>query len=339
MRDAFLKACKGIRPPYTPVWFMRQAGRYMPEYQKIRQKYDFLTMCKTPEIAAEVTLQPVKILNVDAAILFSDILIPLEAMGLKIEFVNDQGPKVLPPLRTGADLKNLMPIELSAIDFVFKTIKILLKELDVPLIGFSASPFTLATYLVEGGSSKDFVNTKRFIFSEPESFHNLMEILTEATTQYLIEQIKAGVHAVQIFDTWAGILSPYDYAVFCKPYLKKIIEKLSETIPVIYYCSNTSGLLNSIKNLEVDVFSFDWRVDIKEACLNLDYKPFQGNLDPMVLLGREDEILKRVRTILIDGRYAKSHIFNLGHGVHINTKVDILKKVVDFIHEFHFEEV
>ncbi|WP_353684499.1 uroporphyrinogen decarboxylase [Thermodesulfovibrio sp. 3907-1M] len=339
MRDAFLKACKGVRPPYTPVWFMRQAGRYMPEYQKIRQKYDFLTMCKTPEIAAEVTMQPIKILDVDAAILFSDILIPLEAMGLKVEFINDKGPEVSPPVRTGSELKILRPLELPAIDFVFKTIKILLKELDVPLIGFSASPFTLATYLIEGGSSKDFINTKRFIFSEPENFHNLMEILTDATMQYLLEQIKAGVHAVQIFDTWAGILSPYDYAIFCKPYLKKIIEKLSSTVPLIYFCPNTSGLINHIKDLEVDVFSLDWRVDIKEACLNFDYRPLQGNLDPLVLLGREDEVLKRVKTILIDGRCAKSHIFNLGHGVNINTSVDVLKKVVDFIHEFRFEEV
>lgn len=338
MKDAFLKACQGIRPSYTPVWFMRQAGRYMPEYQKIRQKYDFLTMCKTPEIAAEVTLQPVKILNVDAAILFSDILIPLEAMGLKIDFI-DKGPEVSPVIRTGFDLKNLKEFDLSAVDFVFETIKILIKELDVPLIGFSASPFTLATYVIEGGSSKDFVNTKRFIFSEPQNFHRLMETLTEATTKYLIEQINAGVHAVQIFDTWAGILSPFDYGIFCKPYLEKILKQISMSVPVIYYCSNTSGLLNQIKDLEFDVFSLDWRVDIKDACFYLNYRPIQGNLDPLVLLGREDEILKRVKNVLIDGNSAKSHIFNLGHGVNINTNVDVLKKVVDFIHEFRFEEV
>jgi len=339
MRDAFIKASKGIRPSYTPVWFMRQAGRYMPDYQKIRQKYDFLTMCKTPEIAAEVTLQPVRILNVDAAILFSDILIPLEAMGLKIEFIDTYGPKVSPAIRTGLDLKSLRPLELPLIDFVFKTIEILIKELDVPLIGFSAAPFTLATYVIEGSTSKEFVNTKRFIFSEPESFHKLMNILTEATLQYLTEQIKAGVHAVQIFDTWAGILSPYDYEIFCKPYLKQIIEKLKSFVPVIYFCSNTSGLLNHIKDLKADVVSLDWRIDIKDACLALNYQPLQGNLDPLVLLGREDEIFKRLEKILIDGQCAKSHIFNLGHGVNINTDVDTLKKVVDFVHEFSFKGV
>lgn len=336
MRAEFLKACKGIRPDYTPVWFMRQAGRYMPEYQKIRQKYDFLTMCKTPEIAAQVTLQPVKILNVDAAILFSDILIPLEAMGFKIEFLDEKGPKVSPVIRTGDDLKNLRKLELPLIEFVFKTIRILINELDVPIIGFSGSPFTLATYVIEGGSSKEFVHTKRFIFSEPESFHKLMDILTEATEHYLIEQIKAGVHAVQIFDTWAGILSPYDYEVFCKPYLKRIIEKVKSFVPVIYFSSNTAGLLKHIKDLQADVVSLDWRTDIKDACHSLNYQSIQGNLDPLVLLGREDEIFKRVRNILIDAKCAKSHIFNLGHGVNINTSVDILKKVVDFIHEFRF---
>jgi uroporphyrinogen decarboxylase len=336
MKDAFLQACRGIRPTYTPVWFMRQAGRYMPEYQKIRQKYDFLTMCKTPEIAAEVTMQPVKILNVDAAILFSDILIPLEAMGFKIEFADSSGPKVSPTVRTGSDLKNLRPVELPIINFVFETIKILTKELDVPLIGFSASPFTLATYVIEGRSSKEFINTKRFIFSEPESFHNLMGILTDATIQYLIEQAKAGVHAIQIFDTWAGILSPYDYEVFCKPYVKKIVEKLKSYVPVIYFCSNTSGLLHHIKDLEVDVVSLDWRSDIRDACLTLNFQPLQGNLDPLVLLGRENEIFKRIKNLLIQAQCAKSHIFNLGHGVNINTSVDVLKKVVDFIHEFRF---
>ncbi|MCS7215046.1 MAG: uroporphyrinogen decarboxylase [Thermodesulfovibrio sp.] len=338
MRETFLNACKGIKTDYTPVWFMRQAGRYMPEYQKIRQKYDFLTMCRTPEIAAEVTLQPVRILGVDAAILFSDILIPLEAMGIKVEFLEDKGPKVSPTIRTSSQLKILRQIELESIEYVFKTIKILIAELSVPLIGFAASPFTLATYVIEGSSTKDFVHTKRFMFSETEGFQKLMILLTEATYKYLNEQISSGVHAIQIFDTWAGILSPFDYEIFVKPYVKKIIENI-KNVPVIYFCSNTSGLARHLIDLNADVLSIDWRIDMKEATELFKTQALQGNLDPLVLLAQEQELFKRVNRILIDGQRAKSHIFNLGHGVNVNTSVDILKKVVNFVHEFKVREV
>ncbi len=337
MKDIFLKACKGIRADYTPVWFMRQAGRYMPEYQKIRQKYDFLTMCRTPEIAAEVTLQPVRILEVDAAILFSDILIPLEAMGIEIEFLEEKGPKVSPTIRKSSDLIFLREIELEKVNYVFNAIEILVKELPVPLIGFAASPFTLATYIIEGGSTKEFVNTKRFMFSEADSFHRLMSLFTEATLKYLAEQIKAGVHVVQIFDTWAGILSPLDYEIFVRPYVKKLIEGI-KNVPVIYFCSNTSGLANHLKEINADVLSIDWRIDIKEAVELFNAHPLQGNLDPLTLLGTEEEIFKRANKILVDGNLARSHIFNLGHGVNINTSVDKLKKLVDFVHEFKIRE-
>ncbi|MCX7988127.1 MAG: uroporphyrinogen decarboxylase [Thermodesulfovibrio sp.] len=338
MKEAFLKACRGFKTDYTPVWFMRQAGRYMPEYQKIRQKYDFLTMCKTPEIAAEVTIQPVKILGVDAAILFSDILIPLEGMGIKIEFIEDKGPQVSPTIRASSHLENLKEIEIEAVDYVFNAIKILVRELHVPLIGFSASPFTLATYVIEGSSSKEFINTKRFMFSEPAGFHKLMEIFTKATLKYLTEQIRAGVHAIQIFDTWAGILSPFDYEIFVKPYVKKIIDNI-KNVPVIYFCSNTSGLANHLNDLNANVLSIDWRIDIKDAVNIFKSYSLQGNLDPLTLLGTEEEIFQRVERILIDGKRAKSHIFNLGHGVNINTRVEVLKKLVDFIHEFKFTGV
>lgn len=337
MRDIFLQACKGIRTDYVPVWFMRQAGRYMPEYQKIRQKYDFLTMCRTPELAAEITLQPVKILGVDAAILFSDILIPLEGMGFKIEFIEEKGPKVFPTIRTASQLAILRKIRLEDVNYVFQAIRILLRELDVPLIGFAASPFTLATYLIEGGSSKDFTNTKRFMFSETSGFHKLMSFLTDITLKYLTEQITAGVHAVQIFDTWAGILSPFDYEIFVKPYVKALIKRL-KSVPVIYFCSNTSGLASHIKDLDADVLSIDWRIDIREAALLFRDNSLQGNLDPYTLLGSDGEIFKRVERILLGGRTARAHIFNLGHGVNIATSVEILKRLVDFIHEFKFTE-
>lgn len=338
MKESFLRACKGIKTAYTPVWFMRQAGRYMPEYQKIRQKYDFLTMCRTPELAAEVTLQPVKILGVDAAILFSDILIPLEAMGLKIEFIEDKGPQISPTIRTTSHLDSIKEIELQEIEFVFKTIKILLKELNVPLIGFAASPFTLATYVIEGSSTKEFIKTKVFMFAESSGFHKLMNILTSSTIKYLNEQIKAGAHAIQIFDTWAGILSPFDYEIFVKPYVQKLIEQI-KTVPVIYYCSNASGFANQLRDLKADVLSIDWRINMNDASKIFSNHSLQGNLDPLTLLGTEEELFKRTKRILVEGNLAKSHIFNLGHGVNINTKVETLKKLVDFVHEFKSTEV
>ncbi len=338
MNDTFLKACRGIKTEYVPVWFMRQAGRYMPEYQKIRQKYDFLTMCKTPEISAEITLQPVSILGVDAAILFSDILIPLEGMGIKIQFIEEKGPQVIPTIRKASDINLIKEIELSEVDYVFQTIKILKKTLKVPLIGFAASPFTLATYLIEGGSTKEFVNTKKFMFLEGKSFHDLMQLLTKAMRKYLSEQIKAGVHVVQIFDTWAGILSPFDYDLFVKPYINELINHLKE-VPVIYYCSNTAGLSSNLREINADVLSIDWRIDMRQAAQIFKNQPLQGNLDPLTLLGSEEEVLLRTKKILIDGQLAKSHIFNLGHGVNINTSVDMLRRLVDFIHEFRIKEV
>jgi uroporphyrinogen decarboxylase len=337
VRDIFIKACNGLKTDYTPVWFMRQAGRYMPEYQKVRQKYDFLTMCRTPEIAAEVTMQPVRILDVDAAILFSDILIPLEAMGMKIEFIEEKGPQVHPAIRTSAQLSQLKPIEIEKIQYVFEAIRILIRELNVPLIGFAASPFTLATYIIEGTSSKDFINSKKFMFSDKESFHKLMATLTDSMLLYLKEQLKAGVNAIQIFDTWAGILSPFDYELFVKPYVKRLTEGL-KSVPVIYFCPNATGLANQINETEADVLSIDWRIDISDASRLFREKTIQGNLDPLTLLGSEDEIFKRTTYILTGGRKARSHIFNLGHGVNIHTKVDTLKKLVDFVHNFKHKE-
>lgn len=334
MKEEFLKACKGVRPQYTPVWFMRQAGRYLPEYQKIRQKYDFLTMCKTPEIAAQITLQPVKILGVDAAILFSDILIPLEAVGLKVDFTEDKGPTVTPQIKTTSDLNKLKTFDIECLNFVFETIKILIKELDVPLIGFSASPFTLATYMIEGGSSRDFFNTKRFLFSEIEGFKKLMEVITDFTILYLKEQIKSGVHVIQIFDTWAGILSPEDYGIFCKPYIQRIISVLKPYVPIIYFTSNSAGLLNHLKDLEWDVISLDWKVEIKDALKFLKNRVIQGNLDPFTILADLDIVFDKAKKVLIQAAEAKAHIFNFGHGVNVNTSVDKLKKLVDFVHNY-----
>lgn len=316
---------------------MRQAGRYLPAYQKIRQRYDFLTMCRTPEIAAQVTLQPVEILNVDAAILFSDILIPLIGIGFEIEFIDERGPHVRPAIRSTKDLDLVREFDKTKVSYVFETIRILRGQLKVPLIGFAASPFTLATYVIEGSSSKDFIHTKRFMFSEPAGFRRLIQALTEMTKEYLKEQIKAGVNAIQVFDTWAGVLSPDDYDTFVYPSLKSLFESLSD-VPTIYYCSNVAGLAGSVIKIDASVISLDWRIDIEHACKVLNRKPIQGNLDPLILLGSDEMILSRAKRILQAAKCAKSHIFNLGHGVNINTSVDKLKMLVDFVHEFRDEE-
>ena len=242
MNDTFLKACRGEKTDYTPVWLMRQAGRYLPEYQKVRSKVDFLTLCKTPELASEVTIQPVDILKVDVAILFSDILVPIEAMGMKLEFSEAKGPILYDPLRDDVSVLKLRTIKPEEdVPFVMDAIKMLVKKLNVPLIGFSGAPFTLATYMIEGGSSKNFVNTKKMMFQAPELYSKLMEKITATVISYLQAQIEAGVSAVQIFDSWAGILSPVDFERFALPYVKKIIASLKGNVPVIRHKGTDQG--------------------------------------------------------------------------------------------------
>ncbi|MBI5050602.1 MAG: uroporphyrinogen decarboxylase, partial [Nitrospirae bacterium] len=276
MNDTFLKACRGEGVPYTPVWIMRQAGRYLKQYQKVRKKVDFLTLCKTPELAAEVTIQPVDALGVDAAILFSDILIPVEAMGQKLEFFEKKGPVLSPPIRDEKSLKAIsIPDADNEMGFVMQTIKILRRELAgrVPLIGFSGAPFTTATYMIEGGTSKNFLHTKRMMFQNPALYTSLMDKITQTITAYLKAQIRAGAQAVQLFDTWAGMLSPQDYREFALPYVKRIINDLKSQksahppnpphqggriregveVPVISFVGECAGLLEEIKTCGADV--------------------------------------------------------------------------------------
>jgi uroporphyrinogen decarboxylase len=338
MRDAFLRACHGETVDYTPIWIMRQAGRYLPEYQKVRAKVDFLTLCKTPELAAEVTIQPVDILGVDAAILFSDILIPVEAMGMKLRFLERKGPVLNRPIRTERDLKRLKDIEPEEdVPFVLDTIKILRKALrrKVPLIGFAGAPFTLATYMIEGGSSKNFLNTKTMMLSEPRLFHNLMDKITEATETYLSAQIKAGVQAVQIFDSWAGALAPDDYKACSLPYVKRIIKNLKPLgVPIIYFVNNCGGLLELARTSGADVIGIDWRVDIGKAIVRLGRKvSVQGNLDPVALFSDLKTLRKKVKDILKKGSRARGHIFNLGHGILPQTSPEMARALVQMVHE------
>ena len=339
MNDTFLKACKGEEVEYTPVWFMRQAGRYLPEYQKIRENIDFLTLCKTPKLAAEVTIQPVDILGVDAAILFSDILIILEPMGMKVEFSEKEGPTINEPVRNKASIEKLaIPDIEDDLSFVLETIKIIKDELKnkVPLIGFCGAPFTIATYIIEGKSSKNFYHTKRFMFQNSNLFNYLMEKLTVTTLSYLLAQIKVGVQAVQIFDTWAGILSPIDYTRYVLPYTKKLISDIKkENIPVIYYVKNCAGILKEIKKTGADVISIDWKIDILDAIKKIGKNAvIQGNLDPCALFMPKEGLEDRIKDILWKGSFAKGHIFNLGHGILPQTPVDNVIYLVEAVHYY-----
>jgi uroporphyrinogen decarboxylase len=337
MNDIFIRACRGEKVSYTPIWIMRQAGRYLPEYQRVRSKVDFLTLCKTPELAAEVTLQPIEILKVDAAILFSDILIPVEPMGMKLEFSESKGPVLHDPIRKEGDVFRLKKLRSDEdVPFVIETIKILLKELKVPLIGFSGAPFTLATYMIEGGSSRNFINTKRMMYGDADLFFLLMEKITDSVIDYLLSQIKAGVHAVQIFDSWAGILSPVDYERYVLRYVQEIISTIhnKSNIPVIYFAFGGGAMLRLVKESGADVLGLDWRIDIGDAIdiIGSDIS-VQGNLDPCTLFGKRELIKDRAKGILERARKAKGHIFNLGHGILPETPVENAIALVEEVHE------
>ncbi len=337
MNDIFLRACRGEKVEYTPVWLMRQAGRYLPQYQAVRANIDFLALCKTPELAAEVTIQPVDILGVDAAILFSDILIPVEAMGMQLVFSDKDGPVLSEPIRNKSAVDRLIiPDAEVDMPFILETIKILREKLKnkVPLIGFSGAPFTLATYMIEGGGSRHFLQTKKMMFQNKRLFDYLMEKLTATLILYLSAQVKAGAQALQIFDTWAGMLSPIDYKNIALPYVKKIISELKrEGLPVIYFVNNCAGILHEVKKSGADVVGIDWRIDIADAIKKLGKKVVvHGNLDPCALFLSEEDIEERVKDILWKGEVARGHVFNLGHGVLPETPVKNVIALVEAVH-------
>ncbi len=335
MNNTFLKACRGEKTDYTPIWMMRQAGRYLPEYQKIRGNVTFLELCKTPELCVEVSLQPIDILGMDAAILFSDILILMEAMGAPLEFHDGRGPVFPETIRDQSALdKLIVPNADESVGFVMETIRLLRQELKVPLIGFAGAPFTCATYLIEGGSSKVFWETKKMMFREPQLFHNLMEKITESTIGYMQAQARAGAQALQLFDSWAGILAPCDFKIFALPYVQKIISSLKQfDIPLIYFANNGSTLLDYSVESGADVIGLDWRINIKDAIKHVGNKAVQGNIDPFALLLPEDELRKRIGRLLDDASSAHGHVFNLGHGIHQFTPPDQAKIAVDAVHE------
>ncbi|MGC4090375.1 MAG: uroporphyrinogen decarboxylase [Polyangiaceae bacterium] len=338
MWDRFLRACRREPVDTTPVWFMRQAGRYMEEYRAIRKRHTLLEICRQPELACEVTLQPVRAHGVDAAILFADILLLLEPMGAPFEFAAGEGPVIHKPVRTRADVEALRPLDPEAgLGHVLQAIRLIRRELDgkTPLIGFAGAPFTLASYLIEGGKSSHYALTKRLMYREPEVWHLLMSKLSEAVRVYLRAQIEAGAQAVQLFDSWVGSLGPRDYVEFIQPHVKHILQDVQQTgVPVIHFGTDTSMLLGLQREAGGSVIGVDYRTPLQHALQVLgDGVAVQGNLDPLLLDAPRPLLSSRVDDILAAVGNRNGHIFNLGHGILPETSPDAVKFVVDYVHE------
>ena len=333
----FLKACRREPTDTTPIWLMRQAGRFMPEYRAIREKLSFLELCKNSETAAEVTVFAVETLGVDAAIIFADILLPLESMGVGLEYAKGDGPVIHRPVRCAADLQGLRDFDVAVdLSYVMRSIKIARAALkpNIPLIGFAGAPFTLASYLIEGGSSRHFENTKKLMYGDPKTWHALMEKLTQVTTQYLNAQIAAGAQAVQLFDSWVGCLGQDDYESFVLPHVRRTISGIESGVPVIHFGTGNPALLPLQKEAGGTVIGVDWRVELDRAWEQLPGVAVQGNLDPITLLSDPATIEKRSREILRKVQGKSGHIFNLGHGILPPTPVDNVKRLVDFVHRW-----
>src|SRR6188472_1527768 len=337
MNDRFLKACRREPVDCTPVWFMRQAGRYMKEYQAVRATRSILEVCKTPELAAQVTLQPIDRFALDAAIIFADILLPLEAMGLHLEFAEGEGPIIHNPVRERADVERLKAIDGTELEYVAEAIRQTRQALHgrVPLIGFAGAPFTLASYAIEGGGSRNYVLTKSVMYREPEAWHHLMDKLARVVTGYLRRQIRAGAQAIQLFDSWVGCLSAGDYAEYVKPHVQLIFEGLRrEGVPMIHFGTGTTALLRQMREAGGDVVGVDWRVPLDEAWAMIGHdRAVQGNLDPVVLYAPLHEIERRVEDILRRAAGRNGHIFNLGHGILPTTPIEHVEAAINMIHK------
>lgn len=334
--DRFLRACRREPVDPTPIWLMRQAGRYLASYREIRARHGFLEMCKTPELACAVTLQPVDQLGVDAAIIFADILLPLEPMGVQIRFAQDEGPVIDNPVRSESDVARLHEIAPGDCPYVAEAVRLARHELAerVPLIGFAGAPFTLASYVVEGGSTREYRICKAMMYNDPKAWHALMARLAEVVIVYVNAQIAAGAQAVQIFDSWAGHLSPQDYREYVLPHSARVFAGISRTVPHIHFAHQAGTMLELIRQAGGDVIGLDWRVEIDAAMARLGSDvAVQGNLDPMTLFANPQVIRAKVQDILqrVDGR--PGHIFNLGHGIHKDTPVEHARALVDAVHE------
>ncbi len=341
MTDTFLRSCRGEPVAYPPVWFMRQAGRSLPEYRKVRAGIAMLDACRRPDLVCEITLQPVRRYGVDAAILFSDIMVPVAAAGVDLDIVPGTGPVVAQPVRDAADVARIEPLAAGAVGFVAEAVRLLRAELGgIPLIGFAGAPFTLASYLVEGGPSRHHEQTKALMYRAPEVWHALCARLAEITLEFLRVQVDAGVAAVQLFDSWAGALSEADYRRYVLPHSAAVLRGLGDA-PVhrIHFGVGTGELLAAMAEAGADVVGVDWRTPLDEAARRIGPGPgVQGNLDPCALFAPWDSLATEVRRVVAEGRAAvaagaRGHVFNLGHGVLPETDPDVLSRVVDLVHE------
>jgi uroporphyrinogen decarboxylase len=335
MSESLLVRAATCNPgPYPPVWFMRQAGRSLPEYRALRADHAMLDACRDPDLVTEITMQPVRRHGVDAAIFFSDIVVPLVAIGVGIDLVAGVGPVVEHPIRAAADLDVLRELSEVDVDFVAESVRRLVKELGpTPLIGFAGAPFTLASYLIEGGPSKDHALTKALMHAEPQLWHALLGRLAVIARQYLQVQVDAGVSAIQLFDSWAGSLSRADYETYVLPHSQAVLEPLAGTVPRIHFGVGTGELLASLRAAGADVVGVDWRVPLDEASRRIGPGvAVQGNLDPALLGAGWDVLEREVRRVVAEGRQAPGHIFNLGHGVPPNTDPDVLTRIVELVH-------
>jgi len=331
VRDRVLRAALGQPVDTTPVWFLRQAGRYLPEYRRLRERYSLAQLCREPELAAQVTLQPLRRMDVDAAILFTDLLVPLWGMGLEFELAEGRGP-VLPTPVPVDRLAQLPELDLEAVEFVPQTVRLVRAALDRPLVGFAGAPFTVAAYLVEGRPSRDWPRTRALLHSRPEVWHALAARLTTNLAAYLRAQVQAGAQLVQLFDSWVGVLSAEDFRWAVRPYLVQLLRTL-DGVPRIYFATGCAHLLAEFRDLPAEVVGVDWRVPLSEAAAVLGGKAIQGNLDPARLLGDRQALRAEASRIVAQGRVLRGHIFNLGHGVMPETDPDRLAELVEWVHE------
>jgi uroporphyrinogen decarboxylase len=337
VNDRFLRACRLQPVDATPVWFMRQAGRYLPQYRALREKYSLLELCRQPELAVEVTLQPLEVLEVDAAILFSDLLLPFAPMGLDFDFIKGEGPSIVEPVRSASDVDRLKQFEpREALAHVLDTIRLLRRALEgrVPLIGFAGAPFTMAAYAIEGGPSTGYLRTKAFMFGEPHAWHRLCGLFADVVTDYLHAQVDAGVQALQIFDSWAGALSQGDYREFVYPHTKRIFDGLADRgVPLIHFGVGATAILRDLADAGGHVIGVDWRQGLDDAWRTIGAsRGIQGNLDPTLLFAPRERLLAAADDVLRRAAGRPGHIFNLGHGVLPQTPVENVQALAEHVH-------
>lgn len=336
--SSFVRACKMQMVERTPVWFMRQAGRYMPEYRAVRKQHTLLEICKRPALAAEVTITAAEILEVDAAIIFADLLLPLEVMGLSFHFSAGEGPVIEKPLRTNDDIGKLRTDRAGELGYVSEAVSLVARHFQgrVPVIGFCGAPFTLASYMIEGGGSRNYVHTKKMMYNSPADWDALMSKLVAVTSQYSAEQVRSGADAIQIFDSWVGCLSVEDYCRYVLPHVSRMVKILQETgAPIIYFGTDSATLLPAMKRTGAQVIGLDWRIPLDEGWQRLDHAlAIQGNLDPVLLFADWKQLKSRAQDILKRAAGRPGHIFNLGHGILPETPVENVKNLARFIREY-----